>query len=230
MQAFKLFLSAMPELSEEGRKAISQNFEESLLMYRANKTEESTDRQLKTLCQFLKSRYLKQYVANSSLASTINSGEFDCLSGTALLAAAFHSEGFDYQVYETAHHVFLMVHLSAKRVLIECTDPTQMLVWNEKEISRRLQSYANETLTTETAEIKLVKPFCLPIALQQLAGLVLFNKAVACFNAQLFSKSIALLESAVLYYPSERCKELLAISQQLFRDFGDSPSAHLAKD
>ncbi|TAF32056.1 MAG: hypothetical protein EAZ67_10700 [Cytophagales bacterium] len=232
-QLFELFLSAMPSLSKSERSLLTENFETSFLLAKkklAANSSHNAEKQLIKLCNFFQNKYFKTYKPHSTLATTLGQGDFDCLSGTALMAAVLHQAGYVYQIKETAHHVFLVVSLPQKEVLIECTDPLDMLVSDPKEIQKRLQNYATEPLKAEKNEVKLSEAFCKDITQQELAGLLLFNAAVEKFNQQIFSEAVQLLETALIYYPSTRCKELLFLASRSLQDFGNKPGKHLASE
>lgn len=54
---------------------------------------------------------------------TFESGVFDCVSGSLILAGLLDYFGFDFKIVETTHHVFLEVEISDEVVLFEVTDP-----------------------------------------------------------------------------------------------------------
>lgn len=50
---------------------------------------------------------LQQYEPFSMAQDTFNSGNYDCVSGSLILAGLLDYFGFDYEIKETTYHVFL---------------------------------------------------------------------------------------------------------------------------
>ena len=50
-------------------------------------------------------KYLKTYSSPSTLNDVLVTGNYDCLSGTALYAMIFQALGADYQIIETNYHI-----------------------------------------------------------------------------------------------------------------------------
>ena len=166
---------------------------------------------LKQLFYRFHRRYLKHYDNYPPFEKLISSGTYNCLTGTILYAIALKHLGFDYAIYETAFHTYLVVNLNNdKRILFESTDPVEGLVTNESQITQLEQKYKFlkiapwdlNRLIMEQARYS--NSYQRQITLQQLAGLHYYNLGVSDLHQGELQKALEKLKWAALFYPSSK--------------------------
>ncbi len=152
-------------------------------------------------------KVLKNYKQYTSLASTLDNGDYDCLSATTLYALLLHSLDYQPEVVETNYHIYLFVNTEKGRYLIESTDPLNGFVSNKNEIEARISNGVN-TLPIDDENVYIFKSQLNElVTLTKLAGLQYYNNAVVCYNNKDLKTTLALLEKASLFYHSQRITE-----------------------
>lgn len=154
-------------------------------------------------------KYLKQYSPYSSLAETLLTGNYDCLSASSLYALLLQDLGYDSEVIETTYHVYLKIKTPAANYLIESTDPISGFIANDHEIESRLNSFEDEPQYLASLKDTYVFQFNLntTVSLTSLAGLQYYNEAVSSYNNKELLKTIDLLEKSAVFYHSSRITE-----------------------
>ena len=158
--------------------------------------------------------YLKDYKPYASFNELFESGDYNCLTGTILYALALNHFGISYEVIETNYHIFLTVETSQGKILLEATDPLGGFVDTDSGIEKRISTYRKNSLTaTNTNQTSYQFSFDLynKVSLEELQGLLYYNKAVDSFNHQKLEKSIQYLEKAHELYSSSRIDEFSMI-------------------
>jgi tetratricopeptide (TPR) repeat protein len=156
-------------------------------------------------------KYLKSYQQFSVLSETLQTGDYDCVSGTTLYALVLQALGFDYQIKEAPFHAYLLVNLeNNEQVLLESTNPIHGILEGQDYIIDTEKKYRLQTSLKN--DIPLT-PFTRAINLRQLAGLQYYNEAVVYFNRQEFKIARKILQKAWVLYPEDRIQTLLQISE-----------------
>ncbi len=164
-------------------------------------------------------KYFLQYKPYDSFEKLMESGEYGCLTATAFFALVLEGLGYEYGIYETNYHIYLMVHAGDKRYLLESTDAVSGFVSDENEISQRLDTYKKDNRTEgSSADYQYIIDVNQQINLSQLVGLQYYNEAVNGYNNGDLSEALNKLEKAARYYKSERIKEFLNL---IFRSVDD---------
>ncbi|HEU5289384.1 MAG TPA: hypothetical protein VFU05_02000 [Cyclobacteriaceae bacterium] len=165
--------------------------------------------------------YLKSYKPYASFNELFNKGDYNCLTGTILYALVLNHFGIQYEVIETNYHIFLTVETKQGKILLEATDPLEGFVDTDRGIEKRIATYKQNTLIATNSKLNHYQfSFDLykTVSLEELQGLLYYNKAVDSFNHQQLEKSIRFLEKAHELYSSSRIHEfsmilLLAVQQ-----------------
>ena len=153
-------------------------------------------------------KYLKKYRQFSSLGDVLERGHFDCVSASALYAIIFTKLDINYKIHETDYHVYLMLYIDDKEILIETTDRQNGFIEKPRAISQMLKRYQRNTLPEKVENVYTFSHRVNgSISLQQLAGLQFYNLAVCRFNGQDFDTAQSLVKEALLLYRSERILE-----------------------
>jgi hypothetical protein len=124
--------------------------------------------------------YLKHYKAYSETVDIFQYGNFDCLSGTIFFSSLLDNLGFEYKIFETNYHIFLIANTSKGEALIETTDRNSGFVISKSEIEERLNTYKYNNFNSSSLYLSKIAIFK-EVSREQLKGLVFFNKAVCEF-------------------------------------------------
>jgi hypothetical protein len=162
----------------------------------------------------LHTTFLKKYEAYSDFGAIFSSGQYDCLTATALFSQVLDQLNVSYEIIETNYHIFLIVRTSKGEVLLETTDRWSGFVTGEAAISRRKGNYRRNTMLADNSANSFYQyPFSLyqEISPEKLTGLLYFNQAVRAYNHHDWMTSATTLEKANALYASPRCRELGAL-------------------
>jgi len=161
-------------------------------------------------------KYLKHYRQGSTLTNVLQSGHYDCLSGTIVFAYVLNQAGFQTIVYETNIHVFLTVKLSnGREALIEATDPINGLLTSPIAVARRKEEYMRKFTDYQEREAAYYRSefdIMRAIPFQELAGLQCFNRAVTAYNNKQFALAADYLFQSQSLMNTERGMELMILS------------------
>lgn len=179
---------------------------------------------LRTLFQKTHKRVLKNYVQHSTFNDLLSNGNFDCVSGSAALGILLKRYGYEFDIIETDYHVFIMVNLEDKNLILESTLPIGGMITSPSEVQAYLNSYQpkdnselsiyNKRLGDSTIEI-IDNTIFRKVNMNQLAGLLYYNDAILEFNSQKYNKAANQLTKAYVLYPSARISGLKELSEEL---------------
>ncbi len=191
------------------------------------------EKRLKTKKDYNFIRYLFQkshktlfrnYEQHSTFNAMLSEGNFDCVSGSAALGILLNEFGFDYDIIETDYHVFIMVSLDGKNIILESTLPVGGMISSTSEVQAYLDSYKPKenaklaSLNTRigNSEIDISdNSIFRKVNLTQLAGLLYYNDAILDFNSQKYLRASRQLQKAYALYRSDRIAGLQSLSEDL---------------
>ncbi|MBN7814171.1 type 2 periplasmic-binding domain-containing protein [Algoriphagus pacificus] len=185
---------------------------------------------LRVLFQKSHQNLLKSYVQHSTFNEMLKEGKFDCVSGSATLGMLLDRYKFDYDIVETDYHVFILVRLDGKNIILESTLPIGGMITSPSEVQAYLDSYApvefaqlgslTQRLGNSTIDFSDHAIFR-KVSLVELAGLQYYNDAITHFNSQKFGLASKQLSKALLLYDSERIKNLRELAiEQAYKVYG----------
>lgn len=175
-------------------------------------------------------KLFNKYEQHSTFNQMLTEGKYDCVSGSAALSLLLERYNYQFDIVETDYHVFLVVNLDGKKIVLESTLPIGGMITTPTEVQKYLDSY-------KPAEFAQLKSYSQSLAgteveysdnsifrkvnLKQLAGLQYYNDAIVHFNAQEFTKAVDQLSKAYLLYSSERILGLRELSVDLaYKSYG----------
>ncbi|MDN5215724.1 hypothetical protein QQ020_26840 [Fulvivirgaceae bacterium BMA12] len=181
-------------------------------------------------------KYLKHYEAHTSVEDILHSGKYDCVSGTAFFTLILDRLGIDYEIKEFDFHVLVIAYTNNERFLIESTDPTGGLVYDERSINDRIKQYI--TSEEETRNILRIgakenlyqHSFSInnSITLTELAGLQHFNNAIYYYNQRKPFETVLSLKKSLALYDSKRIRKFQRLAATSF--LGDANLTHIQKE
>lgn len=159
-------------------------------------------------------QYLKKYEAYSSISNLFNTGSYNCLTGTILYALLLDHFQIPYQIIETNYHIFILASTKQGQLLLEATDPVNGFVDNPQDIESRINTYKENFIQTSNSKIYYYQfnfELFKPVSINELRGLLYYNKAVDAYNHQNLQESVHCLKEAHALYSSSRIDEFSQI-------------------
>lgn len=147
-------------------------------------------------------QFLKKFIPYAGLQALLETGEYNCLSATALYALLLERLGYSYDIVESVNHIVLLVNLPQQQLLLETTDPVKGFISTASEIDQRLSQIKNSEQSQRYYNLNL-KVFR-TIGLRELAGLQFYNHAAWYYNQRDFVNASLQLRKGKLLYKSER--------------------------
>lgn len=182
---------------------------------------------IRTLFQKTHKRFLKEYEQHSTFNAMLEEGNFDCVSGSAALGLLLTEFGYDFDIVETDYHVFIMVNLEGRNIILESTLPIGGMISKTSEVQAYLDSYKpkenaklsslNTRIGNSEVDISDNSIFR-KVNLTQLAGLLYYNDGILQFNSQDYETAAVQLLKAYELYKSERIAGLMELSEDLATD------------
>src|SRR5688572_29013623 len=166
------------------------------------------------LLQKVRHKFLKRYTQFATFRETINSGRYNCLTGTALYGMLLDYFNIEYSIIETNYHIFLLASTSEGTVLFEATDPVHGFVSNPDEVKKRILYYKQNVIEPEAKNKKYYEytfELYKTVTLLQTKGLMYYNLSIDAYNRQNFESSIYNLAMALDMYNSPRMHEFSSI-------------------
>ena len=185
---------------------------------------------LRMIFQKSHQKLLKKYQLHSTFNSMLSEGNYDCVSGSAALGLLLERYGYSFDIVETDFHVFIVVDLKGKNIVLESTLPIGGMITTPSEVEKYLDAYKpKEFSALKSLNQGLAGPnidysdnsIFRKVNLQQLAGLQYYNDAIVHFNSQAFGQAVEQLSKAYLLYPSDRILGLRELSVDLaYKTYG----------
>ncbi|GAB2493588.1 hypothetical protein [Algoriphagus taiwanensis] len=223
---FQLFraVQAKPEFSSDSWVDLVEELD--------SKAQKSGDQLalLRQIFQKTHQKLLKKYEQHSTFNAMLSAGKYDCVSGSAALGLLLERYGFEFDIVETDYHVFLVVNLEGKKIVLESTLPVGGMITTPTEVQNYLNAYQpeknaqrynlNQTIAGPVVDYSDNSTFRI-VTLKELAGLQYYNDAIVHFNKQAYGKAVDQLSKAYLLYPSDRIDGLRDLSIDLaYKSYG----------
>ena len=178
------------------------------------KESSSQKRFLRSIFKTTQQKFLKKYAQYSDLGEVFQTGNYDCLTATALFSILLNETHFDYKILETNYHIFILVNTAEGEVLLETTDRLSGFVDEPDEIKNRIGSYReHKILNASNDKMYYQYSFNLfhEVTPNQLAGLLYFNQAIKAFNRNDLLTCASFLDQSKKIYESPRVEELAIV-------------------
>lgn len=211
--SLRLFIPSQTSASSLERYHWEQQLNDYSQSWRTKKSRLSNEQLLKELFYDVHRQYLKQYTPYAGLQALLKTGEYNCLSATALYALLLNRLGFDYSILESINHVVLIVHISGEKFMLESTDPASGFIADADAIAARLAQMQEQEQSQGYYKFGL--HVFSSISLRELAGLQYFNYAAWLFNQQQLAGAALQLDKGELLYKSERFSKVAQLLSSL---------------
>lgn len=156
------------------------------------------------------SRFLRNFKDNATFSQLFSNGNYNCLTATALLGVALQHFHYSFKIFETNHHIFILVKTDRGTALLETTDPFDGFTTDQKLIDKKIAGYrsANATETdSRVIQYQFKNRLYNEVSLDELPGLLHFNLAVSAYNIKHYEQAVFHLEQAAVLYQSSRIQE-----------------------
>jgi hypothetical protein len=156
------------------------------------------------------SRFLRTFKDNATFSQLFSNGNYNCLTATALLGVALQHFNYSFKIFETNHHIFILVDTERGTALLETTDPFDGFTTDPKLIDKKIAGYKNATASDTDSRViqyQFRSRLYNEVTLEELAGLLHFNLATNAYNAKNYEQSLVHLEYSGALYQSSRIIE-----------------------
>ena len=170
-----------------------------------------TKKQIQEIYKSIHKEELKKYVEDAGFNELFESGDYNCVSATALYAMVLQEFNIDYEIRETPTHVYLVADPSDTKVLIESTLPQNGTFEFDYKTKKEYVNYlvSSKLISKEEFENTSVDKLFEEhydqnkiIDLTQLAALMYYNEGVTKFNTRDYESASLALKKANTIYPS----------------------------
>ena len=216
------FLDAHDSITPEMKEIAIQKIIDFDATFKITPTNEA--KTLRRLFFAVQETFLKEYVLYSSFFQTIDSGKFDCLTGSVLYAVFLEeikqkgNFNYSYQIVQMPTHVFVKIELSDKsEIIFESTNFEKGFIATPKGVEFYLQEQAKknqEETQNETIVLLEDKKLNNFVTLETAPALLYFNQGVLFFNQRKFGKSLEMAQNAFFYQKNEAFYNLITLSLQ----------------
>lgn len=170
-------------------------------------------KKLKTIFKNVHEKFFKKYEINSFFNDIFLSGNYNCVTASALYALILSDLKIAYTIRETPSHVYLIADPNHSNFLIETTLAKEGLVqYDNKSIANYIEYLHNNKIISddefirESAETLFKKYFITDkaITIEELAGLQYYNKAVWMNEKSDYPEALKNIEKADLLNHSDQ--------------------------
>ncbi len=194
----------------------------SILDKKAAKNRIKGARFLETIFYKTQSVLFKGYQKHAAFNELLNSGTYDCVTGTAAYGLLLDRYGFDYKIIETDAHVFLLAEFEGDSVIFESTLPLHGFFQGTATRDFLSQFIAKESASPNGASGLAIggisegsNQIFQTITLKELAGLQYYNDAILKFNNNQFQEAYFQTVKAEMLHPSDRISNLRVLLEPL---------------
>jgi tetratricopeptide (TPR) repeat protein len=180
--------------------------------------EMKPEKQVKMLYKETHSQFFKKYEGNPVFEDIFKNGNYNCVTATLLYALLFDTLNIDYQIKESAVHVFLVALPGNKSITVESTDPKKgYLVLNESFKNKFVEYLLAQKLVTlsevsQEGKDAIFDKFYYAqnnISLRQLIALLYYNNGVQFMDNGDYNRALKHFLKSYYLYPSEKSKYLV---------------------
>lgn len=112
--------------AKNGNKVIALQKINSCVSYLKDELADKTEiKKVKITYDYVHKQFLKIYKLKNSFIDIFETGEYNCVSATALYAVILSKLSIPYQIRETPEHVYLIAYPNSSKIVIETTSPTK---------------------------------------------------------------------------------------------------------
>ena len=180
--------------------------------------KKKNDKKVKYLYQVIHDRFLAKYEGESQFYEILKSGNYNCVTATALYALFFERLGIPYTIKEEPTHVYLVAYPNADNILIETTTPASGFTSFDTDFKTKYITALKSQKIIGSAEVKasnldeLFNKYYFGkenINLTQLIGIHYLNDGLFKREDKDIAGAYEQMEKGYLFYPNSRSEFLL---------------------
>ncbi|WP_281616431.1 hypothetical protein [Flammeovirga sp. SubArs3] len=194
---YNLFFSPEENIKGKEFKELKDEVENWITYW---KTEQaSTNKSIvKKLFNKTRQQFFKNYSECSTFSNMLETGTYDCLTGTLLFAHIFEELGYEYKIKQLNSHVYILLQDPILgETLIESTD-VYGYINNERDINEKIKSYESRlqnSLLYEKYGMNLNED----LSIIDIAGLQYYNQAVHAYrNSNMPEAQLSLYKASIV--------------------------------
>lgn len=236
---FELFMISDSACSEQKTAAAKKQFDAFIGELKTSKIlKQSEEKLIRALHKQVHERFLTRYRALVEFNEVFVSGEYNCVSSTALFALVLEELEIPYYVQEQPGHVLIMAYPNTSNITVEMTTvKNAFVIPPRKDINRAIANLLELQLVTPK-QVKAMGDVAVydmffnvrsKITIDQLIGIQFFNHAITSVNNDQAERSLSEICKAERFYDVYRTKilksELLldVVEKQDFKSIGSLP-------
>lgn len=205
--------------SRAGDKAAALRRIEECVSYLKKETADKNNvKKVKFTYDYIHKQFLKIYKEKNGFMDLFASGEYNCLSATALYAIIFSKLSIPYQIRETPTHVYLVAYPDSEKILIETTSPAKgYYQFNSTYVNNFVKSlYESKVITKadyeSTPASDLFNKYYFTsegISLFELSGLQYSNFAIYSIESEDIKNANEEVKKALFIFPCDKHRYIL---------------------
>ena len=208
------------DASEEQTLAVKKELDAFMSEIRSSNVMRLSEAKLiKELHEKVHNRFLKRYKYVSPFNEIFKTGQYNCVSATALFALVLEELDIPYNIQEQPTHVYIMAYPDTKVISVEMTTLREVnYLPARKDVSKAVRTLVEFGLSTpekirQQGEFQVYNAFFNTnsvVDLKQLAGIQYFNEALVAVNENNLIEAFNQISKAEKWYDVEKTTLLKA--------------------
>lgn len=221
-----LFLSTNDQINDTQSTRIQAQISKLVDQIKAsNYQNKKPQKQIKSVYEKIHNTFLTKYEVENRFYEIFESGNYNCVTATALYAIIFEKLNIPYAIKEEPTHVYLVAYPDIHNILVETTTPVfgfmnfdQAFKNNFINNLKNQKIISKDEVDSNTTEQLFNKYYFSTenINLEKLVGIHYMNDAIFLQEHGKTKASFEQAEKAYLFYPSKRCQYLIASFGSLY--------------
>lgn len=213
-----LFLNSYTKTEGYSSAKAHEQINDCIQVLKKQTASMSQEKAVKEIYKYVHKRFFKVYNLKNSFSDVFETGEYNCVSGSATYAIIFQLMGIPYQIIEAPKHVFLTAYPQTLKIFIETTIPVNgYFSFNDTYVQRYINHMRDSKLISQDEYIAnnanelFNKYYFLQkgLTLQELAGIQYANYAVYYSEKSEYDKACIEIKKAYYLSPNERIRYML---------------------
>ncbi|HEX6891226.1 MAG TPA: hypothetical protein VF141_11035 [Chryseolinea sp.] len=181
--------------------------------------KKKNDKKIKQIYNIVHNRFLIKYQLENRFYEIIKTGDYNCVTATALYAIIFEELNIPYAIKEEPTHVYLVAYPNTENILVETTTPfSGLLAFDASFKANYVNTLKNQKVIGGTESLRSVDELFNKyyfgndnITINQLVGIHYMNDGLFKRDHDDLAGAYDQLKKAYLYYPNTRSEYLLMV-------------------
>ncbi|HLO58547.1 MAG TPA: hypothetical protein VK179_07385 [Bacteroidales bacterium] len=175
-------------------------------------------KKLKVIFNSVHDRFLVKYKDEAFFNDIFITGDYNCVTASALYALILQDLGIKFIIKETPDHIYLIADPGSLRFIMETTLPSKGVIEFDTKVKSNFIQYLHNNKIISEEDInklstdELFDKFYLKdknITLGELAGIHYYNRGAMLFNKEFYAGSISYFQKAVVFNKDQKIKYML---------------------